>query len=251
MVAVSRSAIADPAPLTNSNYGIDLYSGAASGNTQIIGMGGAAVAMAQGSTATMINPAATGVRASTADTWFQWDLHFDGYLAPSSKDYDNNGLPQTSGNSVQNADVGGQMQLGDLGFADSVTATNQNLPARSGVSLTAQVYQNEFAAGYGFANNQLVFGGGIKVAELLVNQGSTTLFSLNTISLDGGGVWKPELQKFRVGASIRTAIQTIATATSCPIRSICRGTCRLALRIGSQRRHGIARCLARFATNDR
>ena len=215
-LVLSTSAIADPAPLTNSNYAIDLYSGAASGNTQIIGMGGAAVAMAQGSTATMINPAAAGVRASTADTWFQWDLHFDGYLAPSSKDYDNNGLTLGTGNGVQNADLGGQLQFGNLGFANSITATNQDLPARTGPSRNAQVYQVEFAAAYGLANNQLVLGGGFRVGELLVNQGATTLFSLSAISLDGGGVWKPELQNFRVGASISVPVaDSNLTYSSC------------------------------------
>src|SRR5215470_1805317 len=91
---LAGTARADFPPITDRNYAIDLYDGVALGNTQVVGMGGAAIALAMGSSGTVSNPAAPAVKSTTDNDWWGWDYHVD-YLTSLSRDYDNNGVVPT------------------------------------------------------------------------------------------------------------------------------------------------------------
>ncbi|HEX5062055.1 MAG TPA: hypothetical protein VFV99_21950, partial [Kofleriaceae bacterium] len=64
LVFAASRAGADPetSPITNSNYSIELYDGVALGNTAVVGMGGATVALAIGTSGTLFNPSAPAVK---------------------------------------------------------------------------------------------------------------------------------------------------------------------------------------------
>src|SRR5438132_2275382 len=78
-------------PITDRNYAIELYDGVALGNTAVVGMGGAAVALAAGSSGTLVNPSAMAVRPTTDTDRWSWDYHIDYLIGSLSSDYDNNG----------------------------------------------------------------------------------------------------------------------------------------------------------------
>src|SRR4051812_14046796 len=74
LLLVARPAAAQSYPEGSS---FDLYNGAAIGNVRIIGMGGTAVALAQGSAGTLANPASAAVRLTTSKGSWDWDYHLD------------------------------------------------------------------------------------------------------------------------------------------------------------------------------
>src|SRR5574338_1539484 len=125
-LAASR-ADADPptSPITDSNYSIELYDGVAIGNTAVVGMGGATVAMAIGTSGTLFNPSAPAVKPMTdTDTW-SWDYHLDYLNGSLSTDYDNNGFTSVEGGtSVLTGGLG--LRIGE--WAGAVTATQQYAP---------------------------------------------------------------------------------------------------------------------------
>ncbi|HEY5944085.1 MAG TPA: hypothetical protein VIV40_01275, partial [Kofleriaceae bacterium] len=118
---------ADPqtSPITDSNYSIELYDGVAIGNTAVVGMGGATVALAIGTSGTLFNPSAPAVKPTTdTDTW-SWDYHIDYLNGSQSTDYDNNGVTSaTAGTSVLTLGLG--LRIGEWGGA--VTGTQQFVP---------------------------------------------------------------------------------------------------------------------------
>src|SRR4051812_35422096 len=128
---VASQASADPqlSPITDRNYAIELYDGTALGNAAVIGMGGAAVALSSGTSGTLNNPSAPGVRSTTdTDSW-AWDYHLDYLIGSLSSDYDNNGLTVQNGGLTRD-DGGTSVITGGLGlryhdWAVAVTATEQ------------------------------------------------------------------------------------------------------------------------------
>src|SRR3954468_10941675 len=128
---VASQAGADPqlSPITDRNYAIELYDGTALGNTTVVGMGGAAVALASGTSGTLNNPAAPAVRSTTDNDSWSWDYHLDYLIGSLSSDYDNNGLTTQNGG-LQRDDGGTSVITGGLGlrihdWAFAVTTTEQ------------------------------------------------------------------------------------------------------------------------------
>lgn len=62
----SPAAAQELEPITDRGHAIDPYAGAGLGAGRIVGMGGAALAMAQGSAGALVDPAAPAVRAATS-----------------------------------------------------------------------------------------------------------------------------------------------------------------------------------------
>jgi hypothetical protein len=123
------SAAPETSPITDSNYSIELYDGVAIGNTAVVGMGGATVALAIGTSGTLFNPSAPAVKPTTdTDTW-SWDYHLDYLNGSLSTDYDNNGFASAEGGtSVFTGGLG--LRIGE--WAGAVTATQQYAPVADG-----------------------------------------------------------------------------------------------------------------------
>ena len=60
---VARRAEPQTSPITDSNYSIELYDGVAIGNTAVVGMGGATVALAIGTSGHAVQPVGAGGQA--------------------------------------------------------------------------------------------------------------------------------------------------------------------------------------------
>src|SRR5262249_55726 len=90
LLALPRLARAD-GPITDRNYTIDAYRGAAVADYRVVGMGGVSMATAEGAWGLLANPAAAASRPATASGWFYWDYLLDAYTPSLGADFDNHG----------------------------------------------------------------------------------------------------------------------------------------------------------------
>src|SRR5688572_2434520 len=110
LVLGHRTAHAQYEPITDRDYTLDLHTGAAIGSVRIVGMGGTSVAVSEGTTGAILNPAAAAVRRTTSQGSWDWDFHADGLASISSCDFENDGYPCD--------DAGGPTtRLGTVGLA--------------------------------------------------------------------------------------------------------------------------------------
>src|SRR5262245_40270861 len=97
--------------ITDRDYAIDSYWGAALGSGQITGMGGAGLATAEGLAGMLVNPASPASRPSTSSDKWDWDWHVD-YLNPTiGSDPENNGVPTATESEC------GLFTIGECAFA--------------------------------------------------------------------------------------------------------------------------------------
>ncbi len=155
-------------------------------------------------------------------------------------DFDNRGPAndktlQSTVNGFLYAHAGAQAQFGAFGisgtaelFQYAVTAPEGDVARRhpTGQGVTLVYGRYHALAGYGFLDNQLVFGAGARIVTLQVkNQeaqstgqtilsldgagtlaGGQTIFNLDGAGPEVGAVWKPNGYAFRVGATFRSAV---------------------------------------------
>ncbi len=218
-LAASR-AHADPptSPITDSNYSIELYDGVALGNTAVVGMGGATVALAIGTAGTLFNPSAPAVKPTTdTDTW-SWDYHLDYLNGSLSTDYDNNGFTNVEGGtSVLTGGLG--LRVGE--WAGAVTLTQQYAPvvdsmyttsAGRTVPLQASVLRVQLALARWVERLDTAIGVSATTALFQLAPDCTgddcgSLFDVSGAGLELGATWVPREQSFRIGAALASPIQ--------------------------------------------
>ena len=240
-LAASRAS-ADPqlSPITDRNYAIELYDGTALGNAAVIGMGGAAVAMASGTSGTLNNPSAPGVRSTTdLDSW-AWDYHLDYLIGSLSSDYDNNGLTTQNGG-LKRDDGGSSVFTGGLGlryhdWAIAVTATEQYAlvdamvttgGSAGGVPLRASAVRYQLALAKWVPQLDTAIGVTATTAEFDLKpscSGCGSLFTISGRGFEAGATWIPHLQSLRIGGAFASPIAGgDVIASSCPDPSNCDG----------------------------
>ncbi|HEX5063152.1 MAG TPA: hypothetical protein VFV99_27440, partial [Kofleriaceae bacterium] len=203
-------------PITDSNYSIELYDGVALGNTAVVGMGGATVALAIGTAGTLFNPSPPAVKPTTdTDTW-SWDYHLDYLNGSLSTDYDNNGFTsEESGTSVFTGGLG--LRIGE--WAGAITATQQYAPVADSavmvgtnmVPLQASVLRLQIALARWVSRLDTAIGISAQSAifELkpdCAGAGCEALFDVNGGGLELGATWAPRRQSLRIGAALATPI---------------------------------------------
>jgi len=222
-------------PIANSRYAVDMWQGAVTTSTRVIGMGGAYDAIAEGSEGNFVNPAAAAIRMPWSYTHLDYDLG-GGVALPSTfsnSDFfnsgsDRNNLSKSAQNDFIFLDVEGDLQLGPWGLGTAIALQQYGL-SRDNVDASAnsnQKIRGQFAIGLlhlarSFVHGQLLFGAGIRYTALsALNQNtrtynSQTLFTTQGIGYEFGWLWRPRNLPFRMGASMRTAVTTKAeTGTS-------------------------------------
>ena len=222
-------------PIANSRYAVDMWQGAVTTSTRVIGMGGAYDAIAEGSEGNFVNPAAAAIRMPWSYTHLDYDLG-GGVALPSTfsnSDFfnsgsDRNNLSKSAQNDFIFLDVEGDLQLGPWGLGTAVALQQYGL-SRDNLDASAnsnQKIRGQFAIGLlhlarSFDHGQLLFGAGIRYTALsALNQNtrtynSQTLFTTQGIGYEFGWLWRPRNLPFRMGASMRTAVTTKAeTGTS-------------------------------------
>jgi hypothetical protein len=221
VAALRAPAAADYPTITDSDYAIDLYTGGAIGNSRIVGMGGAAVATAEGSAGALTNPAAPAVRAATSTDSWDWDWHIDYLSSVKASDWDNNGDAGGSGSGVGSITGGLSFVVGDWGIAGTITEQTTDFrivdddPATPEVEThpaQAAAIQGKLALARALWHEQITLGLGIRFGTFEVRDtanalGDKRLFQVTGGSLESGVVWRPWLGNFRVGGAIGLPIK--------------------------------------------
>ncbi|HTJ45522.1 MAG TPA: hypothetical protein VL463_25635 [Kofleriaceae bacterium] len=211
LVAVfAAPARADLPPLDPSgSYAIDLYGGAALGSARIVGMGGAAVASAEGSAGTVANPAAAAVRPATSTTSFDWDWHLDGQSAVYASDLDNNGR-----------DAGGGARLATFGilfdwreWAFAAVGTTQSTELDGG--RTATTTRARVAIARTFGDEAWTFGAAVDAGSFDLAQAGVRAFSIGGAALSGGAVYRQPRGDWRAGIAASLPVTGTQASNGC------------------------------------
>ncbi len=210
VVAGAGTARAQEFPaVADRDFTIDLHQGAVLGSGRIIGMGGAAQGLAQGSSGALFNPAAPAARADTSTKNFDWDFHFDILNTSLGSDFDNNGILQESEfgflkGPVVTAGLVGQYGCWGLGFS-GVFAEQQLEERDDGSTVVPQAVVGRVALARALLDYQLMVGVGFRAGtfSMALEEDSRRqeLFSISGSSLEAGAIWRPHHLDLRAGAA--------------------------------------------------
>jgi hypothetical protein len=217
LLAVPRLARAD-GPITDRNYAIDAYRGAALADYRVIGMGGVSLATAEGAVGLLANPAAAASRPATASDWFFWDFLLDAYTPALGVDYDNSGTPQDQAIGKTGALNAGLVGMfGAWGTAVSVTGEVRNftLPGGTEAQLSAAIWRLTLARS--FADGEWIMGASLLAGgfNLRLPASSVDLVTAGDWSIEAGALWRPSEQNLRFGASVRPSMKPRIDQTAC------------------------------------
>lgn len=204
-----RAAAQDHPPITDRSYTIDLYQGAALGSARIVGMGGASVALAEGSASMVANAASPAVRAATSTDRWDWDFHVDWFNPDLGDDFDNNGTAaddvELGRTFVFSGGVVGQYGPWALGLAITFQQHKVDLP--DGTQGDPTFFVNHLILARSFRGEAYTVGVGFRTATFSIGSiaagdgARTPLFELSGTSLEAGAVWRPPGGRLRLGAS--------------------------------------------------
>lgn len=186
--------------ITDRNFSLDAYDGVAIGSVRIIGMGGAAIATAEGSSGTLLNVAAPAVRSATARGSWDWDFHLDAVTTTSASDPQNSGFADAGNSTTVTGGISGVVHnWGAALVGTSIVGSSRGVGSEQ---LDTALSRVKFAVARAFANEAYTVGaalrGGIFDVETASGQ---PLFQLRGIGIEAGALWRPFQQDLRIGAS--------------------------------------------------
>jgi hypothetical protein len=183
----------NPAPLVTS--------------ARLVGLGGAAVGLAEGAESMPFNSAAVAQRSPHRSRGFDFDLTFDVLLspAPDFRDTDNDPGASTQIIAPVEAQIGGLIQFKRFGLGAYTRFSQKGICVQLTGSmctstLKAQAAQGAIVFGFNVWRDQLVFGAGLYIASAEFDVGPTALKYLG-VNVGGGALWRPAFLPFRIGLS--------------------------------------------------
>ena len=222
-------------PIQTSNYSLDLFQGPTLASSRVTAMGGAYAGLAEGSEGIPTNAAAASQRYPYSTTRMDYEVTgsvtFPGSV--SRTDFDNNGRVGFRYDDFVFATLGGFFQYEHWGFGSVVSAQNYSLgrssldvTGPSGLQdLTLRLFKVDLVASYGFLNDQLHIGGGLRGAVFSAATTSRTsflgeklLFGTYGAGLQVGALWRPLHLPLRFGATFRSPILASTDATTSLVR---------------------------------
>jgi hypothetical protein len=209
-------------PIEDRDYALDLYSGTVVGSVRMIGMGGASVAMAEGSVGTLSNAAGPAVRRTTRSGTFAYDFHLDGESSANARDFDNNGLPDTDESSSKLATFGLVIQYGPWGVGLVATTSSTKIveddaDAEMGGVIEPQGSVAKLIVARSFGHDELTVGAGLRFASLSLVRPRVGLDDFVMLQISGptaeaGALWRPPKGHLRVG--VNGALPVLGTSVS-------------------------------------
>lgn len=203
-----------------SAYDLEAFQGPILASSRITGMGGAYTAIAEGADGIPFNPAAASLRSPYSTTRDDWDIT-GGVTFPSSiegTDFDNNGQKGLTYDSFVWGSLGGYVQHDHLGIGVILSGQFYELgnPGGSTVlpngsrlkSLSLDVVRADIVASYGFLDEQLHVGLGMRnnVFQATSELTDGNLFVSNGYGLQGGVLWAPKTLPLRLGLAARSPL---------------------------------------------
>lgn len=214
--------------LRTSDYSVDLAGGPVLAGPRALGLAGAYVAIAEGVDGNQHNPAAPAVRAAWSATRVDYDaslgLLFPGTLA--STDFYNTGRGRTD---LRRSDPqeftllapSGNLQVGPWGVGVGLELFRYGLLRKPDPTLGGQseIIRAQFSTVRTFLaravdDGQLVGGIGLHVTALDVTTANEifsrkgNVFTTRGVSFEGGLLWRPTGERFRVGVAVRAPLTT-------------------------------------------
>lgn len=199
-------------PITSNDYGIDLFTGPITGPGRVIGMAGAYSAIATGIDGAQFNPAGYAERAEQEIDWWEWELTGGISLGGlfSRNDVDNNGTSALATDDAVRVNLGGRLQFAHLGFGLTTTIQDYTLSDDGEKSADISFVTTRAGGAYAFMEGALVLGAGIRSITLEVGDpaSSKTVVSFQGVGVETGVLWRPMLQRYRIGAAFRSAVDS-------------------------------------------
>jgi hypothetical protein len=196
----------DYPPITDRSYGLDLYQGTAIGSSRVVAMGGATVAIGEGSAGMIYNPAAAAVRPATDNDRWSWDAHVDWLVPAPGTDHDNNGEAHTEIDDtlVLTAGILGQFKEWALGVGFVFEQHKVEIGPDEKADPTLMVLHLVLARS--FWDEQLTLGLGLRAGQFSIGRivgedPSQVLFSISGTGLEVGAVWRPPDRSLRAGVT--------------------------------------------------
>lgn len=219
LVLTHPSAHAQPAPITDRDYALDLYTGAAVGSVRIVGMGGTTIAVSEGTSGALLNPAAAAVRRTTSQGSWDWDFHIDYLSSVQSCDFENDGYPCDAGaasTDLVTAGLAGMLE----GWGLAVVGTTITADV-GGVEATTS--NAKIALARELLDQEWTVGAGVRLGSFAIVDQGQTIFSIVGSGLELGALWRPRLGDLRVGASVALPVGGDDPDIDCEGDVECRG----------------------------
>jgi hypothetical protein len=217
------------APITTSEYRVDLTQGVVLAGTRVTGLAGAYVAVAEGTDGNGVNPVAPAMRPAYSFDHTDYDLGL-GLTFPAAirgNDLFNSG-DRTSVSSSQDdalfVDLAGNLQLGRWGVGASIHYTTFEVTSASGDSLglDAQFGGLRLQLARSWVEGQFLLGLGSRGTGLVIENRNpepgepSELFHINGAAAEIGALFRPNDAPYRVGVAVRSAVVTTALLTDVP-----------------------------------
>ena len=189
---------------------VEMYVAPVLAPARVIGMGGAAQALAVGSGGILLNPAAIASRYDyNGNTWFDWDFSFDALASSGNVDIENSGRSD-NGERVALLDASLGFNFGRLGLGAAFDITNvRTCPpgvasCDDATSLQITTVIGMLALAYNFLDGEVVTGASLILpgASFRVS-GEDNQPTYNGTALALGVIVRPNGHPFRYGSTLR------------------------------------------------
>jgi hypothetical protein len=206
-------------PIQTSAYHLDLFQGPILASSRVTAMGGAYSALAEGAEGIPFNAAAASQRYPYSTSRTDYDLTAS-LTFPTSvdrTDFDNNGHVGFGYRNFVFATLGGLLQRDHFGIGSVISLQNYSLgtppqftAVDSGVKdLTVRIFKIDAVVSYGFLDDELNVGGGLRGAifnAVDTSTGDKLLLGTYGAGLQGGVLWRPKALPLRLGATVRSPV---------------------------------------------
>lgn len=210
-------------PITTSRYAVDFFQGPVYSGARVVGLGGAYVAVAEDVDGNLQNPATPAVRPFYSTDYFDYWLGFAVSFPVSleNMDFFNSGEVTAVSSSQEEfvfATPALNLQWGTFGLGATFAlqhyvvqdATFETDEGKA--SLAISVNDGHIQAANAFLDGQLMVGLGLRLLTQSVDAKTENLskqiFVTTGSGLEGGVLYRPNRQPFRVGASVRSGVET-------------------------------------------
>lgn len=204
------------APIDDSDYTIDFYTGPILDSSRNTGLAGSYSALSDGVGGYGVNPSSVALRVPWSKNWFDWEL--DGSITlPSTlrdTDFDNNGDTSVGNDAALYLTGGAGFQFGELGIGLSFGVNSYETTSVDGdgmqQGLDVSFVTLNLVAGCVLQEGQLALGVGlggqsVQLARILPDGSQRDLASVTGTTLQAGAIWAPTRISVRAGIALRVA----------------------------------------------